>query len=73
MNVGDQWKDKVILSRTGKTEGVATGAVHRCQLEGCMGWRVTVRWPVKTGNRPHFTHPCSRGLSFVKPGVFQIM
>lgn len=37
--------------------GVATGSVRRCQLEGCPGLRVMVRWP---GGK--VTWPCTKGM-----------
>ena len=47
--------------------GTTTGMFHPCQLEGCRGLRVTVRWP-----SGHITHPCSHGLNRRKDGCFEI-
>ena len=40
---------------TGKT----TGSAHSCQLEGCRGLRISVKW--EDGKH---TFPCSRGMAF---------
>jgi len=50
-------KDQRVQSRRGRLIGVTTGATRPCQLEGCKGVRVTVKWP----DGKH-THPCSEGL-----------
>lgn len=39
--------------------GKTLGSVRRCQLEGCSGVRVTVRWSDGT-----ITYPCSKGLEW---------
>ena len=46
-----------VVTRDGKQKGKTTGASYRCQMEGCLGLRVTVRWP---GGK--ITHPCSKGM-----------
>jgi len=46
-----------VRSRDFQSQGHTTGSTHRCQLEGCTGIRVTVRW--RDGKH---THPCSKGL-----------
>jgi hypothetical protein len=38
--------------------GLTTGAVRECQLSGCRGVRVGVRWP-----DGKLTYPCSKGLT----------
>lgn len=50
---------KYVWDRTGKIRGVTTGGARHCQLEGCSGLRICVRWP--KGNN---TWPCSRGLTY---------
>lgn len=40
-----------------KYTGVTTGKTRRCQLEGCTGARLGVRWKDK-----HITWPCSKGM-----------
>lgn len=62
----NEYKGKPILDRDGTTTGIATGSTRSCQLEGCMGIRVMVRWP-----DGHRTWPCSKGL-LETPGGFQI-
>lgn len=48
---------QVVWNR-GRTQfGKPTGSEHRCQLAGCNGVRVAVKWP---DNKISF--PCSRGL-----------
>ncbi len=47
---------KFVLSRDGGKKGEVIGT-RRCQLEGCGGTAVIVRWP--DGKR---THPCLKGL-----------
>lgn len=50
-------KPETVWSRDGKVAGKATGSQHPCQMEGCRGQRVSVKWP--DGSR---TFPCSRGM-----------
>uniref|UniRef100_A0A6H1ZUX7 Uncharacterized protein n=1 Tax=viral metagenome TaxID=1070528 RepID=A0A6H1ZUX7_9ZZZZ len=54
-------KDTVVLTRDGKTRGLCTGAQYRCQLAGCTGLRIVVRWP-----DARCTRPCSKGLTWDK-------
>jgi hypothetical protein len=60
-----------VYSRKTKGEkqkaGITTGALHRCRLEGCTGFRVTVKWP-----NGRITHPCSKGLLDRKGGGFEV-
>lgn len=48
---------KVYARDTDCDPGTATGSTHKCQMSGCTGVRVTVKWPNGT-----FTYPCSKGL-----------
>jgi len=48
---------KVYMRDTDQDPGIATGSTHKCQMEGCFGVRVAVKWPNGT-----FTYPCSKGL-----------
>ncbi|MBF3053552.1 hypothetical protein HKW90_03945 [Pseudomonas aeruginosa] len=57
----------LVYDQAGGEAGMATGAVHRCRMEGCRGERVSVRWP-----DGHFTYPCSRGLVLRTDGARQI-
>ncbi len=50
-------KGTKVLSRDGKQEGALTGGRRRCQLAGCNGIRVVVRW---ADNK--VTYPCTKGL-----------
>lgn len=50
-----------VISRDGKCVGLTTGSAHRCQMEGCMGLRVAVRWP-ESGRKVRVTYPCSKGM-----------
>jgi len=53
-----KYKDVKVYARgTNKAPGTATGATHKCQMEGCSGVRVAVKWP-----DGHVTYPCSKGL-----------
>ena len=51
-------KGTTIYSRDGKMKGVATGGQRRCQLHGCTGMRIAVRWP-----DGKLTYPCSKGIA----------
>ena len=62
------YKDKLVYTREGNECGTATGATRRCQLEGCTGRRITVKWA--DGKR---TMPCTKGLKTRADGHFQIM
>lgn len=46
-----------VYDRDGKEYGLTTGAQRRCQLDGCTGQRITVRWPDK-----RITRPCLKSL-----------
>lgn len=56
-----------VTARDGVTKGTATGSVHRCQLAGCNGARISVRW---AGN--HTTFPCSKGMRVGADGAWFI-
>ena len=49
--------------------GVLTGKIRRCQLEGCVGRRLGVRWD---DNRK-VTWPCSKGLRGRSDGSLEIV
>ena len=55
-----------VASRDGKQIGLTTGASYSCQMEGCLGRRVTTRWP-----DGKVTHPCSKGMLF-EEGMWRI-
>lgn len=46
-----------VLSRNGSLVGLTTGAERRCQMDGCRGSRIVVRWADKS-----ITYPCSKGM-----------
>lgn len=56
-----------ILSRDGTQRGAPTGSTHTCTMEGCLGRRITVRWP-----DGRITHPCSKGMREAGPDTWQI-
>ena len=62
------WKGIRIYPTEGDEFGVATGTTRRCQLEGCTGVRVYVRWP-----DGRLTMPCSKGMSSLGEGGFRIL
>lgn len=47
----------IIYSRDCARKGVTTGRVHHCDLEGCRGVRISVKW--EDGRR---SFPCTKGL-----------
>ncbi len=57
-----------VMSRDGKDVGRVTSATRSCQLEGCQGIRIGVRW--SNGKR---TFPCSKGLTRVDDTTAQIL
>jgi len=54
-NIGD--KDVKVVSRDGKETGHTTGSTRRCQMDGCLGRRLGVRWP-----DGKVTFPCTKGM-----------
>ncbi len=40
--------------------GTTTGSTHHCQLAGCIGTRIAVKW-----DDGKVTFPCSRGMERV--------
>jgi hypothetical protein len=48
-----------------KRVGFTTGGVRRCQLDGCPGIRVGVRWP-----DGRMTWPCTEGMDQDKGELF---
>ena len=55
---------KFVYSRNGKRKGKPTGSMRPCNLEGCRGVRIGVRW---SGGQ--WTFPCSDGLTPFKEGA----
>ena len=58
---------KHVLSRDGKEIGTPTGGQSRCQMEGCFGLRITVRWPDGKLSRP-----CSKGMRASRNDTWRI-
>lgn len=52
-----------VKSRDGKMTGELTGRSRCCNLEGCRGLRLGVRWGKKSG-KPRITFPCTAGMDF---------
>jgi hypothetical protein len=48
---------ETVHGRDGEHVGTTTGSTHACQLEGCPGRRIAVRW-----SDGHMTYPCERGM-----------
>jgi hypothetical protein len=55
-----------VWSRNLKMYGIPTGKTRRCQMEGCRGTRIGVRWVHANGKGTYVTWPCTRGLDFVQ-------
>lgn len=63
----DEFKGAIIWSRGATADGRATGAHHACQMDGCRGRRITVKWC-----DGRITYPCTKGLIFVKDNIWRI-
>ena len=57
-------KGMKVWSRDKKMIGQMTGGYRLCQMEGCTGRAVGVRWPDKK-----ITFPCTKGLEVHADGV----
>ena len=55
---------KKVVSRDGKRTGIPTGSTRVCQLAGCTGRRIGVRW-----NDGKLTYPCSKGMRWSPQGT----
>jgi hypothetical protein len=58
---------RVVWSASGAQRGERTGGWRSCQLAGCRGVQVAIRWP---GGK--ITYPCTRGLVLRPDGDWQI-
>ena len=58
---------KFVQSRSGDVTGRVVGHGRPCQLEGCRGWTISVRWP-----DGHLTRPCSKGMAVVDTDTWRI-
>jgi hypothetical protein len=54
---------KIVYSRDKKYIGKPTGSTRICQLEGCGGERIGVKW-----DNGKITYPCSKGMYFSPKG-----
>jgi len=64
MNNRIDYRGLKVYTRDGKTCGYATGATYPCQMDGCRGVRVVVKW--SNGKN---TRPCSQGMKPYKNGL----
>jgi hypothetical protein len=56
-----------ITSGTGNESGVPTGGTRTCQMEGCRGLLVGVRWP-----DGKLTWPCTKGMDMSNAEAWKI-
>ncbi len=62
-------KETVMLSRDGKMVGkIVNRHSYRCRMEGCLGWRICVKWPDE-----HHTYPCECGCRSIDKNTLQII
>lgn len=62
-------KETVMLSRDGKMVGkIVNRHSYRCQMKGCLGWRICVKWP-----DGHHTYPCECGCRSIDKNTLQII
>ena len=66
-NINTDYANKVVLTRDGSKQGIASGSTRRCQLAGCGGLNIMVRWP-----DGKITWPCSAGLREIVNVTYQI-
>ena len=52
-------KGEKVVSRDGEHTGRTTGATRICQMEGCTGRRLVVKW--EDGK---ITYPCTKGMEY---------
>lgn len=56
-----------VYSKDGTEVGVNITTPYRCRMEGCLGMKMTVKWP-----DGKYTRPCTKGM-FTRPdGNLQI-
>lgn len=59
METPNSYFDMIVIPSDAKhnpERGITTGGTRRCQMDGCSGERIAVRW---SNNK--ITYPCSRG------------
>ena len=60
---------KRMLNRDGTQTGeILNMRSRKCQMEGCPGWRIHVKWP----NGRH-TYPCEKGVNIIDAETMQIV
>lgn len=57
----------IVYSRDGSLRGEAKAPGYHCQLEGCRGLRLAVKWP-----NGKVTRPCTKGMLTRPDGALQI-
>ena len=65
--MSDEYIGKTILSRDLAAKGKVISASRRCQMDGCCGTRLGVRW-----ENGKLTYPCSRGIETAPTGEMKI-
>jgi len=58
----------VVVSADLKEVGTPTGGTRRCNLTGCTGTRIAVRW-----EDGQLTYPCTKGLDQTDPSKWRII
>jgi hypothetical protein len=58
----------IVRRPDGFERGQRTGGYRHCQLEGCSGIRIGIRWP-----DGQVTWPCTKGLIFLGNGEWQML
>ena len=57
----------IVFSASGTEQGIAKSSGYRCQMEGCTGKRLAVKWP-----DGKMTRPCTKGMFTRLDGNLQI-
>lgn len=68
MNAQLPVKGSIVWSRGRDYEGATTGTFRGCQMEGCRGTRIGVRWP-----DGKMTWPCTKGMILHENGIWEII
>ena len=55
----EYYTDVPVFTRWGFEEGRTTGAYYPCQMAGCIGSRLVVKWADGSNTRP-----CSKGMAW---------
>jgi len=57
-----------VYSRGRRKKGHTVSAGRPCSLEGCRGWRLSVRW-----SKTSLTYPCTKGMQENADGSWTIL